>query len=520
MVVMWQTINKWGTPPGLQEQQHRAVLLTNRLAAILFLLNLLFVFVIVLIYSWSLIAALVLFCSLAPVSVLLLNRWGLINSSRLLLCLSIPISTLCITLLFKTLNQSLEEISYFTSRTVLLIGASLPIIVFQFKERRYLIITMAVSALCLIFYDVIHNLFGVGYYQKGFDAVGYNFFGLVVIILYALMMSSFMFYKSSLEKIEQDLRDSNRQLYRFYNELGEQHQEIQAQTKKLQESQRQLREANSVIEQQKGLLEAENLELHQHLLEKNKILEASNRELHKRLDELQQFSYTISHNLRGPVANLLGLASLFTPEGENPKNHQIMAYTRTAAAALDTVIRDLSQVLQVREGKEASETINLAYLLENVLISVKKEQGASQVQVEKQLEVKELQGVKAYVHSIFYNLISNALKYSHSQRNCKIEICSRVVKEGVLLQVKDNGIGIDLEKHGKDLFKMYKRFNENYDGRGLGLYLIKTQAEVLGGYVDVQSKPGEGTCFQVWLPYYTSAIPDRVKDTVDSHKSR
>ena len=94
------------------------------------------------------------------------------------------------------------------------------------------------------------------------------------------------------------------------------------------------------------------------------------------------------------------------------------------------------------------------------------------------------------------------------------------VNEGVLLQVKDNGIGIDLEKHGKDLFKMYKRFNENYDGRGLGLYLIKTQAEVLGGYVEVQSKPGEGTCFQVWLPVYTAAMVCTEEDFFSSNSER
>lgn len=484
----------------MEEQQQRPVLLTNRLALILFILNLVAILAVVGVYAWTPIVPLILVNNLAYAGVLVLNHFKYSNSSRLLLSLFLPLSTLGITIAAKLMNPAIDEFSYFSSRVVMLVASILPLILFRLREKTYLYTGLVASALCLFLYDFFHQLFGVGYYQLGFDSPGYSFFTIVLLMLYVLLVSGFLYYKKMLEKAERELSESHEQLKHFFAELGMQHEEIHAQADKLQENQQQLQEANQLIEQQKRLLQAENLELHEHLLEKNKILEASNQELHSRLDELRQFSYTISHNLRGPVANLLGLSSLFDLKNALPKNRELILHTRTAAAALDAVIRDLSQVLQLRDAKDAAETIDLNYLLKNVLLSIETEGEADTLRLESKLQIAEIQGVKPYLHSILYNLLSNAIKYYHPERSCQITISTRKDRDGVLLAVQDNGIGIDLEKHGNNLFKMYKRFHEYREGRGLGLYLIKTQAEILGGYVEVQSQPGVGTTFSVWLP--------------------
>ena len=126
------------------------------------------------------------------------------------------------------------------------------------------------------------------------------------------------------------------------------------------------------------------------------------------------------------------------------------------------------------------------------------EDGESVVEIN--LRIDRGYAVKSYLHSILYNLISNALKYRASDRESEISLSADTVGEEVLLQVADNGIGIDLEQHGANLFKMYHRFTDLREGRGLGLYLVKVQTESMGGHIEVQSQVGKGTTFSVWLP--------------------
>ncbi|MGZ4100022.1 MAG: sensor histidine kinase, partial [Bacteroidia bacterium] len=109
--------------------------------------------------------------------------------------------------------------------------------------------------------------------------------------------------------------------------------------------------------------------------------------------------------------------------------------------------------------------------------------------------------VKSYVHSIFYNLISNSIKYRKPDKALVITIKSEVNKERIMISFKDNGIGIDLIKHGDKIFGLYSRFHLNIEGKGMGLFMIKTEAESLGGNITVKSKPGEGAEFIVELPF-------------------
>jgi signal transduction histidine kinase len=476
------------------------VLLTNRIALILMVLSILLAFSGFYSLDDPLGPQLILGTSLFYVVILLLNYAGFKNASRLILSFFVPLATFLVAILIKQNSVIIDEMQFFSSRIVLLFSAIIPLTLFLLREHRLLALALSPSLLSLILYDPIHDALGLGYFQLGYTSINYNFLDYLMVILYALIVSAFLYYKLMLERAEMELTTGNKTLIQLYQELGRRHEEIGTQAEKLTESQQQLQEANQLIEQQKALLEAENIQLQEHLLEKNKILEASNQELHSRIEELRQFSYTISHNLRGPVASLLGLTSLFNLQAATPENRELLLHAQTAARALDTVIRDLSQVLQIREGKLAMERIDLPHLIENVLLSLRKEQDDCSTTIEQHLEISELKGVKSYLHSILYNLLSNAIKYRHPERNCQISVRCVQQDKGVLLEIIDNGMGIDLQQHGHNLFKMYKRFHENREGRGLGLYLIKVQAEILGGYIEVQSQPGVGTTFSVWLP--------------------
>ena len=108
---------------------------------------------------------------------------------------------------------------------------------------------------------------------------------------------------------------------------------------------------------------------------------------------------------------------------------------------------------------------------------------------------------EVYLHSIMLNLISNAIKY-RSEKPPQIDITT--IKEGdkIVLKVEDNGIGIDLEKIGMHLFKPFKRFNDEQEGKGLGLHLINGMVEKNGGTIEVESQPGNGTLFKVFMVEY------------------
>jgi signal transduction histidine kinase len=101
------------------------------------------------------------------------------------------------------------------------------------------------------------------------------------------------------------------------------------------------------------------------------------------------------------------------------------------------------------------------------------------------------------LYSVFYNLISNSIKYCQKGVSCIIAIKSKLEKNKLTLIFKDNGMGIDLEKKGDQVFGLYKRFHTNIDGKGVGLFMVKTQVEALGGKISITSGVNKGTTFKI-----------------------
>ena len=101
--------------------------------------------------------------------------------------------------------------------------------------------------------------------------------------------------------------------------------------------------------------------------------------------------------------------------------------------------------------------------------------------------------------SIIHNLLTNAVKYKHPDRNPIISVNTKKEGNKIVLSVKDNGIGIDLRKNGDKLFGMYKTFHANDDARGIGLYITKNQIEAMGGNILVYSEVDKGTTFKVYF---------------------
>jgi signal transduction histidine kinase len=421
---------------------------------------------------------------------------------------ALPIIGIVASLVVKLNEPQVEEPEYFDTRLIILFSSIIPLILINVRSKPLLLATSLLpSFLLLIFFDPIHNYFGVGYYQTGHNAGNYSFSPIIFLIMYLLTVGCFTYYKLLLERTEDSLENAYRESSILNKEIQSQNEELLAQADTLNEQaqalnqkQQLLQEANQLIEAQKAVLEEENANLYINLLDKNELLESSNIELQHRLQEMQQFSYTISHNLRGPVASIMGLFNLFDRENALPANSEIVSMAQVSVNALDQVVHDLTRVLELRDNNQLSEPVNLVKLIENILVSLRQILENTNAQTQMDLKVTSVYGVKSYLHSILYNLISNAIKYRQSDARPEVRI--RSYREGnyVMLQVEDNGQGIDLSRHHHNLFKMYKRFSGNREGRGLGLYLVKTQAELLGGTVEVESTVGQGSTFTISVP--------------------
>ena len=110
---------------------------------------------------------------------------------------------------------------------------------------------------------------------------------------------------------------------------------------------------------------------------------------------------------------------------------------------------------------------------------------------------EELVSVRSYLYSIFLNLVSNSIKYKRPGIKPIIEITSAKIKNKIQLTFKDNGLGIDIKNKEDEIFGLYKRFHDHVDGKGLGLFMVKTQVESLGGKIMVASEVNKGSEFRI-----------------------
>jgi PAS domain S-box-containing protein len=223
-------------------------------------------------------------------------------------------------------------------------------------------------------------------------------------------------------------------------------------------------------------------------------------DLEKRIKELEQFAYIVSHNLRAPVANILGASFMLNHTGLiAEKKQELSRGLHDSVLKLDEVIKDLNEILNVkREISQIREPVFFSELVENIKISIKNLIDKDSISIQYDFtEINELVTLKKYIYSIFYNLISNSIKYRQPQMPSLIEIKSQVVNDRLCLTFKDNGLGIDLDKNGPLVFGLYKRFHDQINGKGVGLFMVKTQVETLGGTISIKSEINKGTTFKI-----------------------
>ncbi|WP_439553946.1 PAS domain S-box protein [Flavobacterium macrobrachii] len=214
---------------------------------------------------------------------------------------------------------------------------------------------------------------------------------------------------------------------------------------------------------------------------------------------LLNFSYIVSHNLRSHTSNIQLIADLLENSKSKDEQDEMITLLKKVSQSLDETMRNLNEVVNIRNNINLKiENLNLNNFIENTLSLLKP-------QIENKSAIVEnnasddifIEYNRAYLESILYNFISNALRYSHPDRNPIITLSFN--KNEKSLSIKDNGIGIDLKRNKEDLFGMYKTFNNNPDAKGLGLFLTKNQIDAMGGKIETESELGIGTNFIIYF---------------------
>lgn len=241
---------------------------------------------------------------------------------------------------------------------------------------------------------------------------------------------------------------------------------------------------------------------------KNEILESQKDELQKLSEdlikqnaELERFAYVASHDLRSPGVNLISLLQLHEDATDEAERAYLIKIMKEVADNLIVKLDDLINLLRSKhEANAIHERLNFREIFSkverNLTADIKKTNARVNFDFS---EAPEINYPKSYLESIMQNLLSNALKYKHPKRLPDISIRSFYKKDKVFLEVKDNGIGIDLQKHGHSIFGIYQTFHTNKDSKGVGLYITKAQVVAMGGNIDLVSKLDVGTTFLVRL---------------------
>jgi signal transduction histidine kinase len=300
----------------------------------------------------------------------------------------------------------------------------------------------------------------------------------------------------------EEISAQNEEIVSHNEQLILQQKQIELQKKELEIRNKQLQDAYKTIESKNQIISDKNKNLIDEVTRQTHDLRETNRELIEKNNRLEQFTYIISHNLRAPMARLLGLASLFDSAGDESEQKKIVTLLTRATLEFDRVFKDLSLILTIQKSNvEIYQEVNLENIYNKVAAMLASDIEATDAVIDTDFSKGSvIRGLPLYIESILYNLISNALKYREPSRKPLIRINSTRLNSSIQIVVRDNGLGIDVERFKDALFTLYRRFHFHVEGRGLGLYLVRTQVEALGGRIHLQSKLGEGSEFVIELP--------------------
>lgn len=238
------------------------------------------------------------------------------------------------------------------------------------------------------------------------------------------------------------------------------------------------------------------------LFEKNQELELKNKQLDKINKDLDNFVYTASHDLKAPIKNIEALFHLLkgqVPETQSKAN-EITEMMDESIVKFKDVLSELGYIGKAQGEIEAgAEKVTFNEVMEEIKLSIKDQVQSSGAAITEDFKAApEISFSLKNLRSILFNLLSNAIKYKAPDRPPVIHISTKMIKDYIVLQVSDNGMGIK-ENEISEIFNMYKRLHNHVEGSGVGMSIVKRIMDNNGGKIEVKSKVGVGSTFKVYF---------------------
>jgi PAS domain S-box-containing protein len=216
---------------------------------------------------------------------------------------------------------------------------------------------------------------------------------------------------------------------------------------------------------------------------------------------LLNFSHIVSHNLRAHTSNIQSLISLIEMSEDQEEQNELLVLLKSVSETLNQTMNNLNEVVSIQTDiNPIIEKLNLNKYVNKTIEVLRNQIVKNEVVIINTIPNDVTVSFNpAYLESVLLNFISNAIRYKHPDRKPEIELKTYTEDNYQILEIKDNGIGIDLKKNGKKLFGLYKTFTNNPESRGIGLFITKNQIDTLKGKIEVESKINIGTTFKTYF---------------------
>lgn len=221
--------------------------------------------------------------------------------------------------------------------------------------------------------------------------------------------------------------------------------------------------------------------------------------LTKQNEQLEKFAYVVSHNFKAPVSNLHSLIEIYQEVENSEEKDLLLEKFKITVTTLTDTLNDLLKGISIKnDSKREKEHLVFDSFFFKTLNFLKGDIIKLEATITSDFsKAPSLEYPAIYLESIMLNLMSNALRYSSPVRIPKINFQSQIINNKIVLTVCDNGLGINLKEHGKDIFGFKKVFHKHPDSKGVGLFLVKAQIEGMGGKISIKSRVNLGTTFKI-----------------------
>ena len=216
-------------------------------------------------------------------------------------------------------------------------------------------------------------------------------------------------------------------------------------------------------------------------------------------NKLLNFAHIVSHNLRTHAGNIKSLLELY--HNSSFTHEETITNIDIVSKELNETIENLNDLVKVHtQTNKEFVSLQLSDYITRMLYILNEDITNKNIIIENNVNEKiQVNCIPAYLESILLNLVTNAIKYSNDKKDILISFNVTDTTDFLILNVSDNGVGIDMERYGSSIFGLYKTFHGHEDSRGVGLYITKNQIETMGGKIEVESKPNVGSTFKVYF---------------------